>query len=440
VLRIGLTVLATRLAPLAAVLAAFLSLADSSRAVLSPHSCGWIARISGDQLNVAFPDAAANYWVAAIPVPSGGYAELTGSFPHARYMSFIDYTAATQAIDGLADVQIAPDAGSTNPYAAGADRTAARRSYTVRIAPGPVPAGARAANTVYTSNADGSKSSPPGLALVIYRVYESDRGLDVAGGVSLPQISLATAAGQRTTLPDCPDLSLPDLGLTRLLASAGAGGASPLPATGLGGRNPPAWVRYTNPVSGVLTGLLDNELTGDSLYPALAQVTKMLPSGGLFENIHVAYVTSYYTPGFGPVVAFRAKAPTTPRTFDGVATMGSGQLRYWSLCTNNALTMFYDCVRDDQVPLDSAGDYTIAISTAANRPANATAACGIAWLPAGPLPQTVLILRNMLPAPDFAGAVQRTTPGTERATMGDYYPIGRYYATVADFERTGCHP
>jgi hypothetical protein len=425
---------------LATAFAVFLSLAGAARAALSPHSCGWIARISGDQLNVAFPDAAANYWVAAIPVATGGYAELTGSFPHARYMSFIDYTAATQAIDGLADVQIAPDAGSTNPFVAGADRTAPRRSYAVRIVLGSAPAAGRAANTVYTSNADGSKSSPPGLALVIYRVYEADRGLDVAGGVSLPQISLVTAAGQRTTVPDCPDLSLPDLGLTRLLASAGAGGASPLPTTGLGGRNPPTWVRYTNPVSGVVTALLNNELTGDSPYPALVQVTNLLPSGGLFENIHVAYVTSSYTPGFGPLLAFRARAPTTPPTFDGTATMGSGQLRYWSLCTNNAVTMFYDCVRDDQVPLDSSGYYTIVISTAANRPANATAACGIAWLPAGPLPQTVLILRNMLPAPDFANAVQHTTPGTERQTMGDYYPLGRYYATVADFERTGCHP
>jgi hypothetical protein len=100
--------------------------------------------------------------------------------------------------------------------------------------------------------------------------------------------------------------------------------------------------------------------------------------------------------------------------------------------------MFYDCVRDDHVPLDSQGDYTIVVSTAANRPANATAACGVAWLPAGPLPQTVLILRNMLPAPGFSAAVQHAAPGTERATMGPYYPVGRYYASVADFERRGC--
>lgn len=419
----------------AAVLAA---LPGGARAALPAHSCGWAARISGDQLNVAFPDAAANYWLAAIPIPAGGYAELRGAYPHARYMSFIDYTAASQAIDGLADVQIGPDAGSTNPFLAGADRTAARRAYAVRIVSGPPPAGGRAPNTIYGSNADASKSSPPGLALVLYRVYEGDRGLDIEGGVGLPAITLVTGTGQRATLPDCPDLSLPDLGLTRLLASAGAGGASPLPVTGLGGRNPPAWVRYTNPISGVVTSVLDNELTGGSLYPPLVRLTDTLPSGGFFENIHVAYVTSSYTPGFGPVVAFRAKAPATPRTFDGETLMGTGQLRYWSLCTNNALTMFYDCVRDDQVPLDAHGYYTIVVSTAANRPANATAACGVAWLPAGPLPQTVLILRNMLPAPDFSNAVQRARPGTERATMGDYYPVGRYYATVADFERSGC--
>jgi hypothetical protein len=31
-------------------------------------------------------------------MPPGGHVELGGRFPHARYISFIDYTDATQAI------------------------------------------------------------------------------------------------------------------------------------------------------------------------------------------------------------------------------------------------------------------------------------------------------------------------------------------------------
>jgi hypothetical protein len=403
------------------------------------HSCGWVARISGDQLNVAFPDAAAKYWFAEVPMPPGGHVELAGRFPHARYISFIDYTAATQAIDGIADVNIAPNRGSTNPFLAGADRTAKARSYSVSVVTGSVPS-QRAANTLYTSNADGSKSSPPGTALLIYRLYESDRGLDITGGVGLPAITLVDSTGQRSTLPDCPDDSLPDLGLRQELAQAGQSGSSSLPNTGLGSRNPPPWVRYTGAANGVATGALDNDLTGNTLYPPASGATNMAPSGGFFENVNNAYMTSYYSAGFGAVVAYRGRAPLTPATLDGEPTMGSGQLRYWSFCTNNALTMYYDCVNDDAVAVDANSVYTVAISTAANRPANATTACGVTWLPAGPTPQSIVILRNMLPAPDFPNAIQRAKQGTERQTLGPYYPSGTYYQQVSDFERLGCHP
>jgi hypothetical protein len=120
--------------------------------------------------------------------------------------------------------------------------------------------------------------------------------------------------------------------------------------------------------------------------------------------------------------------------------MGTGQLRYWSFCTNAPTTQVYACHNDDQIPTDAHGDYTVVISTAAARPGNATTRCGIAWIPAGPLSQSVVLLRNMLPDPSFAQAIQNAQPGTEQQTMGAYYPRGTYYATPADFERLGCHP
>src|SRR2546423_538700 len=100
---------------------------------LSPHSCAWLFRLSGDQVNAAFPDSAARYWVAQIPLPPGYHADLMGRFPHARYISFIDYDAASRAIDGIADYEIAPDPGSTNPFEPLADRTATQRSYVVHV-------------------------------------------------------------------------------------------------------------------------------------------------------------------------------------------------------------------------------------------------------------------------------------------------------------------
>jgi hypothetical protein len=196
-------------------------------------------------------------------------------------------------------------------------------------------------------------------------------------------------------------------------------------------------VRFTNTANGVATGGLDNEVTGTSLYPPIAGATNALPPGGFFDNVNVAYVATFYSGGFGPVVAFTAQAPTTPRTLAGQHRMGSGQVRYWSVCTNNGATLVYGCAHDDEVPLHRR-QYRIVISTAANRPSNATASCGVTWLPAGPTPQTVVILRNMLPDPGFSGAIQNARQGTEQQTMGAYYPVGRYYPTVSAFEQTGC--
>src|SRR5438046_1977073 len=87
----------------------------TSVAPAGPQSCGWLFRLSGDQVNAAFPDQAARYWVAELPIPPGSHAEISGEFPHARYISFITYDPASRAIDGIADNQIAPAAGSTNP-------------------------------------------------------------------------------------------------------------------------------------------------------------------------------------------------------------------------------------------------------------------------------------------------------------------------------------
>src|SRR5207245_4278747 len=106
----------------------------------------------GVQANAACPDQAARYCVAALPVPPGFHVEVDGQFPHARYISFITYDPATRAIDGIHDTQIAPDAGSVNPFVAGASRTGVSRSYRVYVRNTAVPASGRAPNTVYTDN------------------------------------------------------------------------------------------------------------------------------------------------------------------------------------------------------------------------------------------------------------------------------------------------
>lgn len=149
----------------------------------------------------------------------------------------------------------------------------------------------------------------------------------------------------------------------------------------------------------------------------------------------------------GPVLVLRGKLPTTAQTGPGVRRMGSGQLRYWSICQNESLftSIGSGCVHDSQIPLSRGREYTIVTSLRSQRPANAIARCGVAWIPwpaagdgDGHRQDGLLIVRNMLPAQSFHHAIQDTaTPGDERSVLGPYDPVGRY-TTAAGFERRGC--
>ena len=70
----------SRVALSALLAAALVALAGTpASAELGPNSCGWATRIGADQLNVAFPDTAAEYWVAEVPLPPGGFIQLSGT-------------------------------------------------------------------------------------------------------------------------------------------------------------------------------------------------------------------------------------------------------------------------------------------------------------------------------------------------------------------------
>ena len=105
-----------------------------------------------------------------------------------------------------------------------------------------------------------------------------------------------------------------------------------------------------------------------------------------------------------------------------------------------------DCLADRQVPLARDRRFTIVVSRPQDRPRTARRSCGVAWLrwprngehPGGRRDYALLILRNMLPAPGFAQAIQRVERfGDERRVLGPYFPRSRYTTTRA-FERGGC--
>lgn len=397
--------------------------------------CGWFAASDADKANVAFPDSEAKYWVAAAPVTPQTRVRIDGRYPDARYFSFNAYDAAARPTDALADFELRPNAGSSNPFDAGQPQ-AKGGSYTAYLQYGPSPtqdpALTRAANTFYTGEVGaGPAQLPNGLALFIYRVYVSKAGQYFDGGVGLPTLTLETADGSRSlgTLPNCEEPLLPNLG----------GFA---PALGLNERL--LGLDYPNelalpfptatypPTTAKFFGLGDAGLRIAGNVVGTQAANEQLGgrfdsgSGGFLSNIHNAYTTTGFSRRYGSLALVRAKAPS----FKGQADVGEGQegLRYWSLCGNEFATQRYtDCAADYRVPLDANGYFTVVISDPADRPANATAANGFLWLPWGPYPDHLLLYRHMLNNPAFKEAIQNVEFGQPLAeVMGEFAPVGIY--------------
>jgi hypothetical protein len=409
-----------------------------------PRSCFWArGPSSGDPyLNIAYPDSGTFYWAAVFTVPQGAKLSIEGKFAHARYISFISYDEAGRPIESVADYLIKPKAGSTNPFLPGADRTAVNRDYVLEIADSrPDPKQTTGMNLVGQTRDKLNTpryGTAPGQQVVLYRIYARDRGTDETGNAGLPIPVLTLPDGKvlkgteacgalRTRQPlqlDPAAMAVPMEKYYELLAAAAK--FSPIyPAA-----NPPVWYQQLDrdALYGIYTGT-----------PPKPDARKS--EGGFYPNLDNQYIRTILNRKLGKVFVLRGKAPTTPRTAGGDAKMGTGDLRYWSFCSNQgfANTRVNECVYDEHVPVGPDGYYTIVVSRAADRPRNAIPQCGIAWLPmaddgdgAVDADVTVLQLRHMLGAGAFKNAVQNIGKvGDEAKDMGEYFPRGRYISTSA---------
>lgn len=406
--------------------------------------CFWArGPVSADPyINVAYPDANTFYWAAVFTTPPGARLSLEGKFPHARYMSLISYDTAGRPIESVADYLIKPKAGATNPFLAGADRTAAARAYALEIVDAqPDPNRKTGMNLVGEVR---EKLSAPkfvdGQQTVLYRIYVVDKGRDETGGAGLPAPVLTMADGKvlkgaaacsalktRQPLKIDPAAMAVPMGKYRELLEAAAKISPTHPAA-----VPVVWYQQ-----------LDREALYDIYRGKPLDPNAPKSEGGFYPNLDNQYIRTILNRKLGKVFVLRGKAPTTPKTFNGEARFGAGELRYWSFCSNQgfANTRVNDCVYDEEIPIAPDGMYTIVVSRAADRPRNALAQCGVAWLPmaddgdgAGDDDVTVLQLRHMLGEKDFPHAIQAIgRPGNEAKAMGEYYPQGRY-GTTSGFE------
>jgi hypothetical protein len=414
--------------------------------------CFWGPATDPNVVNVLYPDKYAIYWTSSFHIPLGGHILLKGEYPAARYMSFNAYNPLLQPIDALADSEIVADAGSTNTALAGADRMAEDRSYTIKIVAG-VPAdisgdgdaGDRQANTLYSfQGRDGIGYIPSNQANVIYRVYVPDEGRDQTGSVGLPRVVLVLADGTEIEGTEGCEIAEPG-GIPPVAANLIADSDALPFGAGTGGFNPPQWLKFFN-LQGSQANRFNATPLGDIIRPT--SLNPQDSGGGFASNAHNGYIYSAASQNFGEVFVMAAQYPRTPTTLHGDAVMGGGDMRYWSLCTNDRESQrWVDCYYDEQtVPMNNddgsndSGDWRVFLVSPGTPPSNANQDCDVNPLGWGFSGESLLIQRNMLPEDDYQQAIQ-FIPGAaghcEAPTMGSKFPYSAAMSK-ADFESLGC--
>jgi hypothetical protein len=345
--------------------------------------------------------------------------------------------------DALSDVAIEPRPGSVNPFEVGARRDSDERSWrvTVRDAPPPEPAD-RKPNTLYAEPAIGAAIE------LAYRVYEADRGYGLTGGTDLPRAVLVESDGTRVRGDDaCAAVNDANREITVQTIPAPVwqtARATPgCDAETNPAYDPVRWERFFNVNYASLAVISDCTAPGREARLAMDVESE----GGFYSNRDSAYIFAHLSRSFGPLVVLRGRLPDFPQTLDGPKRMPKGELRFWSLCTGESrvTTRTPDCLADRQVLAQSGRRYTIVVSKRDDRPQNARAKCGVAWLDwgergdgAGDPDYALLIMRNMLVDPNWDEAIQRVErPGEEADVMHEHFPRTRY-ATRKKFEARGC--
>ena len=406
----------TRLGTLAALMGlVFLFHADILRAQ-NNRGCAWPIELSPEGFgNMLGPEQLARYWV----MPFDNYDTMTikGTYPNARYFSFVAYDTNTakgpiDAASSIYDAQIAPDSGSNNPFV---NPRAGNGTYTVVISRG----GQTSGNTIGFSSE---------FAWVMLRLYEpaadpSLSGQSLTGGVPLPTISVTGSGASQVLEPCSPINKLTDVS---------------------------AFSQFLFP-----TGLdiIGNEGTPSSDRLWFAPPT--VPPPVLMPNPNNKYIGMF--PGdqyqSGRIIVIHGKAPSTP---DGMPIGEKGRnfrrnvdMRFWSICNNDLAipVPVVGCIADLTTEVE--GDYyTLVISDDLLRPDWLKPDTN--WLPWGDEQYPKLIFfRNMLPASNFPYSIQKaidpgrctfdfnfpTLPERDpvdtagkcaQQVMGDYYPVAAW--------------
>ena len=401
-----------------------------------PRDCFWARgpHSADPYINLAYPDANVFYWAAVFTTPDNAKLTIEGEYPYSRYMSFISYDERGRPVESLADYLINSD--SVNPFMSGNKRDSSYRKYQIQINNSPSSDNRKTGErlegkkiNVLNTPAYGERQQA-----ILYRIYLPDDEKEPTGGVDLPIPVLTFSDGTelrgnevcqvlRTQQPlqvAFDALGIPPGVYRKLITQEDKSDTWPA-------HNPPKWFIQLDRKSliGMYTGDIDPDAPRSE--------------GGFYPNLDNHYIRSIINRKHGKVLIVRGKAPTTPETFHSNLRMSDGELRYWSLCSNQSFanTRVNDCLFDEEIPVGPDGFYTIAISRIEDRPRNAVNECGIAWLPMASDGDgifdpdvTIIQFRHMLTAKNFNHSIQRVLKQKDLLeTMGPYMPKSQYFMT-----------
>jgi hypothetical protein len=371
-------------------------------------TCAWATESRPPQSNAALPDTNATYWLMSYTVQPGLQIKLDGTYPDARYTSLTTYDSQRNLFEvngvdsGISDYELAPDAGSTNPWQ---QAGAAGGKYTVTLK-----------QDVNTAEKNVLPLAPTGATsgqtgYLILRVY-----LPAAdpSTVPLPNVTFVLD-GASVAVPTCPR------GTQATGTASATSAAAKISLPGVG-----RTVSFARAFASDLSG-----------FPSSAN----------------GYLGAVVTPPIGDrVIVIRAKAATTPAgPHPAPWPSSSAQVRYWSMCSNVAVLPFPvvvngddpGCRADDVTELDANGYYTFVVGTESQR-AQIEAIPGATFVPFSadrPHAAHILLLRNML-GDGFAHSVQAVpdrTAATAQRVMGEYYPVAAVCAlAVAAVDPANC--
>ena len=379
---------------------------SSAEGDLAPSVCpGWTQQaniFTGNRFPYTIDTSGANYWGFNTPATPGGYVELKGQYPHARYFSILPNDVQTNNLKPQTDVFINPDPGSANPFR-GPVAPGVGRDYTVRFRFTPPPA-VPEPNTSYVGvMKDGTTPNP--YVMFVYRIYGSllGRGPN-SGGEPLPAITYYDAEGNVTKHFDQ---------------------CTPYP-NGTP-KAPDKILRFpTLPIPGPLA----------AKRPKLSLSSNYHVPVDLLANPDVLYANTFYSRRHGSVFVVRAKALTTPDTDGGEPVFKRKQARGFTVCGYNFYAGYANqCLTDHQLNLDKKGYYTIVVS--ARKPDNADRRGRANWIPLGPYLDGQITYRFFLRGQSMLTRLA-TAIDTGKASrrLGRYVPT-MAYCSMRVFERDG---